>query len=40
MAEALALIIDACAFHEGNCESCEFRELCEVDKPIELIQDK
>ena len=36
MAQAVALIVDTCVFHEGNCEKCELKEFCALNKPIDI----
>ena len=36
VAKAIALLVDTCVLHEGKCEHCEFKTLCELNKPIDI----
>ena len=38
VASAIALIVGTCVFYEGSCEHCEFKELCNANKPIDMLK--
>ena len=33
---AVALVIDTCVLHEGNCENCQLKSFCSLSKPIDI----
>ena len=36
--DAINTLVDLCAYYEGaNCNKCEAKELCDCNKPIDLL---
>lgn len=39
LAQAVALIVDTCVLYEGNCEECELKQFCSLNKPIDIYKE-